>query len=163
MAPRPPCAQRPARRLDPPAYAPSPERRLPPSFPWLRLLAGVCLLPLAAWGAGALWFQFPGGAARGVAVAAWAALHLWLLGLLIVGRPLRAGRRWWAGWALALVALLVWWHTLRPSNDRDWADEVSRMPQGTVQGDHVRLRTCATSTGAATPTTTPAGTPATTT
>ena len=44
------------------------------------------------------------------------------------------------GWALALVALLVWWHTLRPSNDRDWADEVSRMPQGTVQGDHVRLR-----------------------
>ena len=63
MAPRPPCAQRPARRLDPPAYAPSPERRLPPSFPWLRLLAGVCLLPLAAWGAGALWFQFPGGAA----------------------------------------------------------------------------------------------------
>ena len=74
-----------------------------------------------------------------MAVAAWAALHLWLLGLLIVGRPLRAGRRWWAGWA-PLVALLVWWHTLRPSNDRDWADEVSRMPQGTVQGDHVRLR-----------------------
>lgn len=33
MAPRPPCAQRPARRLDPPAYAPSPKRRLPPSFP----------------------------------------------------------------------------------------------------------------------------------
>ena len=107
----------------------------------MRLLAGVCLPPLAAWGAGALWFQFPGGAAaRGVAVAAWAALHLWLLGLLIAGRPWRAGRRWWAGWALAVVALLVWWHTLRPSNDRDWADEVSRMPRGTVQGDHVRLQ-----------------------
>ena len=75
-----------------------------------------------------------------MAVAAWAALHLWLLGLLIAGRPWRAGRRWWAGWALAVVALLVWWHTLRPSNDRDWADEVSRMPRGTVQGDHVRLQ-----------------------
>jgi hypothetical protein len=42
--------------------------------------------------------------------------------------------------ALAFVALAVWWLSLKPSNDRDWADEVSRPLRGSVQGSRVTLR-----------------------
>ena len=135
-----PSAHHPSRRLDLLAMPHA------PNAVYRRPSPGCACWPASAcrrWPPGAparCGSSFPAARRRGVAVAAWAALHLWLLGLLIAGRPWRAGRRWWAGWALAVVALLVWWHTLRPSNDRDWADEVSRMPRGTVQGDHVRLQ-----------------------
>lgn len=47
-------------------------------------------------------------------------------------------------WTLALLALLAvlaaaWWVSTKPSNDRDWADEVSRTLRGSVQGSLVTL------------------------
>ncbi len=45
-----------------------------------------------------------------------------------------------AALALAFIVLAVWWLSLKPSNDRDWADEVSRPLRGSVQGSRVTLR-----------------------
>jgi len=86
-------------------------------------LALACLVA-GAWGALALWFQFPGGAlARGVAVAAWCVP--WALALRASLTP---GRRWrsLAVFAAGLVLLLGWWTTIQPRQDRAWADDVAQ-------------------------------------
>ncbi|MBB6084502.1 Lnb N-terminal periplasmic domain-containing protein [Castellaniella defragrans] len=44
-----------------------------------------------------------------------------------------------AAFALAFIAGAFWWLSLRPSNDRDWADEVSRPLRGSIQGSVVTL------------------------
>lgn len=101
------------------------------------LLATLLVGSSATWGALALWYQAPGGlAAKIVYVALWAAfstavlIGLWLgqfaLGLL--------------SFAAVLGGLLLWWHRLLPSNDRLWADDVSQMTSGTVDGNRVTLR-----------------------
>ena len=41
--------------------------------------------------------------------------------------------------AAAFLGLLVYWRTIAPSNDRDWAPEVARLPHATVAGDVVTL------------------------
>jgi hypothetical protein len=40
---------------------------------------------------------------------------------------------------IALAVLLIWWHRVLPSNDRPWADDVSEMTSGTVDGSRVVL------------------------
>lgn len=45
-----------------------------------------------------------------------------------------------AALALVFVPLAVWWLSLKPSNDRDWVDEVSRTLRGSVRGSLVTLR-----------------------
>ena len=40
---------------------------------------------------------------------------------------------------LTILPLAAWWLSLRPSNDRDWADEVSRPVRGQVHGSLVTL------------------------
>jgi hypothetical protein len=37
------------------------------------------------------------------------------------------------------AALLWWWQRIKPSNNRDWADDVARLATGVVDGDHVTL------------------------
>ena len=39
----------------------------------------------------------------------------------------------------ACLALLLYWGTIEPSNDRDWAPEVARLPRATVVGDLVTI------------------------
>jgi hypothetical protein len=41
--------------------------------------------------------------------------------------------------ALAVLPLAAWWLSQKPSNDRDWADEVARPVRGHVQGSRVSL------------------------
>ncbi len=45
-----------------------------------------------------------------------------------------------AALAVFFVPLAVWWLSLKPSNDRDWVDEVSRTLRGSVRGSLVTLR-----------------------
>ncbi|MBS0581111.1 MAG: DUF4105 domain-containing protein [Proteobacteria bacterium] len=40
---------------------------------------------------------------------------------------------------LAFAAVQAWWHSLRPSNDRPWADELAQMVHGEVRGNEVIL------------------------
>jgi len=41
--------------------------------------------------------------------------------------------------ALAVLPLAAWWLSQKPSNDRDWADEVARPVRGHIQGSSVSL------------------------
>ena len=90
-----------------------------------------------AWGALALWYQVPVDmpAIRAAVSALWVVLTS-----LALIRGWR--KRRWGGLvlvAIAFVALLAWWSTLQPSNDRDWADDVARTTTGSVQGNIVTL------------------------
>ena len=64
------------------------------------------------------------------------------------------------GFFAAFGILLLWWHHLPPTNDRIWADDVAQMTSGTSTAIASPCRTCAISSGAATPTTRSAGKPA---
>lgn len=44
-----------------------------------------------------------------------------------------------AAYAVALAAVLGWWFSLRPSQDRAWADDVACLLRGEVQGSTVTL------------------------
>ena len=98
------------------------------------LLAPVLLATLA-WGAAALWIDGPsarplaGGLALAFVVAGLGALSL----LRPVGRGLVA-------YGLLFLAVLAWWLSLSPSNDRDWQPEVARLPSATVDGDRLTIR-----------------------
>jgi hypothetical protein len=99
-------------------------------------IAGLIVFFTGAWGALALWFQWPGGlAARWIGSSLWVALVIGLFAMALLRRS------WWpvAGYGLALLLLLGWWTTIRPSNDRIWADDVARLMHGSVEGSMVTL------------------------
>jgi Domain of unknown function (DUF4105) len=101
----------------------------------IRLVTCVAC-PLAIWGCLALWYRAPGGRwLKILAVAAWAVFSVLTLLAVSGTHPAFAS----AAFAAAFGALLLWWHRLVPSNDRDWADDVAQMTSGTVQGSHVVL------------------------
>lgn len=96
------------------------------------LIAGMS----AIWGGFALWYQAPGGhALQALAVAVWSLLSFAMLTALWRGRTTLGI----VGFASAFTVLVIWWHLLRPSNDRIWADDVARVMTGTVEGNRVTL------------------------
>jgi hypothetical protein len=100
------------------------------------ILATAALIGFAGWTAIALWFQAPGGALlRGVFIAGWLIFSLAALVALHRGHGLLA----LLAFALAAGGVLLWWHSLKPSNDRIWADDVARISSGEVQGERATL------------------------
>jgi hypothetical protein len=100
------------------------------------ILASCLMVLLGAWAAAALGFQAPGGSpGRTALVALWTALTLALLVAAWRGHAAAA----LGGFAVAFCAVLLWWHALRPSNERAWADDVARTATGEVHGDSVTL------------------------
>jgi hypothetical protein len=99
------------------------------------LIASLVMAALAAWGAGALWFQLPAGdLPRKLALVVWAVISVAALVCL--------WRRSWPApsvWLVLLVGLMAWWSTIQPSHDRLWADDVARMVTGRVDGSIVTL------------------------
>jgi len=92
--------------------------------------------PLAIWGCLALCYRAPGGRALKIlAAGAWAVFSL--LTLLAASRAHPALAI--AAFGAPFGAVLLWWHRLAPSNDRDWADDVAQMTSGSVQGSRVVL------------------------
>jgi hypothetical protein len=91
---------------------------------------------VSAWSATALWFQAPGSTrARLVLVGLWLLVSL----LALIGL-------WWGhapaallAFGIAYAAVLVWWRTLKPSNQRQWSDDVAQISHGTLQGEAVTL------------------------
>lgn len=101
-----------------------------------RLLTLVALpsgLLAVAWAAAAIWFDGPeapalrAGLALGLVAAAVAAT-------LRLKRPIRG----LTVWAL-FVAVLGWWLSLEPSNDRDWLPDVAQLPRATLEGDRLTI------------------------
>jgi hypothetical protein len=89
---------------------------------------------IAAWGTLALWYKAPRGA-RIVCIALWAAFAAASIGAFWCGYPGTA----LAAFAAAYGLLLIWWHRLRPSNDRPWADDVAQTVGGKIDGSVVTL------------------------
>lgn len=109
---------------------------------WSRILRALALLLLdllliaaVIWGNLALWYQLLGpGCAKAIAAAIWSSL-----GTAAVLLVWRRQQRWRAlvVFVLALISMLLWWSTARPSHDRDWADDVAHLMHAEVNGNHV--------------------------
>ena len=105
---------------------------------WPRFLGLACLGLVVAgatlWGALAIYYSdLPGEPLRlGLA----AAFALGTLGAFLL---LRNRRRTLVGFAVAFAALLPWWISIAPSNQRDWQTEVAVLPYATRDGDLVTL------------------------
>ena len=98
----------------------------------LGALFGLAALGFLGWGALALHFAGPEDLADLLAVA-WVVLGL---AVLILVRPLG---RCILTFIAAAAVLLVWWSTIRPSNDRNWQADVARLPRAEVAGDRLTL------------------------
>ncbi|WEK51256.1 MAG: DUF4105 domain-containing protein [Candidatus Kaistia colombiensis] len=85
----------------------------------------------------AFWYQLPlPQTALKLAIGAWAILALAVLLLEITRRSWIAR----AVYALALVAALLWWTSIKPSFDHEWAPDVAHIVTGTRDGDLVTLQ-----------------------
>jgi hypothetical protein len=100
----------------------------------LRILVAIPVLLVTLWWGLALYFAAPGPAWAHVALAAVYALGT--VALLVWLRPFRLAL---GIWGLALVLILVWWSTIRPSNDRDWQPDVAQLPSAELQGDKLTV------------------------
>jgi len=109
-----------------------------------RISAAMGLIPLVlftiasgAWGALALLYSSPLSETARIVLAA-------IFGIVaLVAAIALAVRRWrWraagAYW-VAFFALLAWFFSLAPSNDRDWQADVATLPYATVAGDIVTM------------------------
>jgi Domain of unknown function (DUF4105) len=99
---------------------------------------GLALIGTGLWGSLALHYSdlAPAWLRDGLA-GAFALLALWAL--VSVGAARRRGPAL-AAFAAWLLLVLLYWRTLQPLNDRDWAPEVARLPRATVAGDLVTFR-----------------------
>lgn len=105
----------------------------------IRGVLAIALLLVTCWGAAALWFQLAPMWAVPLG-AAWCLLG-GAAALVLLRAPDRPhGRRIVGAAALALAALLLWWHTLAPSHQRPWADDVARLLASRIDGDRLELR-----------------------
>lgn len=97
----------------------------------LRSALVIALLVFALWGFLALYYRAPFNEAGRIAAGCVLAVAMTLAALLV-------WRRMWKRSLapLALIPLvLIWWHSLTPSNNRDWALDVSRPAITHVKGD----------------------------
>lgn len=95
----------------------------------LWVVAFFCTL----WALGAIYFDFPVAALRtSAAIGLLAAL---LVGVIWLRRQV---------WKLSLlfaafIIVLVWWLTLKPSNERDWQPDVAQLAWAEISGDDVTV------------------------
>jgi uncharacterized protein DUF4105 len=101
----------------------------------LAVLACLAILLTTVWGSLALHFRAPESMRDPLAAA------FGLLGVCAIGSlaTRRAQRIWLGGFTAAFVALLVWWGTIEPRNDRDWQTDVAVLPWAEVDGDRVTM------------------------
>jgi Domain of unknown function (DUF4105) len=102
----------------------------------IALLESLLIAVPAIWAGMALWYQAPGTRLKNSLMILWAAFNA---GLLIVLWQGSAGLAL-ASFALAFAILLIWWRRIRPTNQRDWADDVAQITRGTIEGPLVTLR-----------------------
>ncbi|MCO5063493.1 MAG: DUF4105 domain-containing protein [Rhizobiaceae bacterium] len=99
-------------------------------------IAAIVVLLLTAWGCLAFWYRLPLPLAGKLA----AILFLALLGAAAL-LGLFTKWRWRASglFAAAMAGILVWWGTIQPQAEGDWATDVSRQVTGEVEGNILTL------------------------
>ncbi|MBZ9937068.1 DUF4105 domain-containing protein [Mesorhizobium sp. BR1-1-16] len=102
-----------------------------------RLLFALVILLTGGWVALAFWFQLPfGQQAVVIAIVIWAIFVV----AIVLNEIVKPTWRSRIVYGLAFLAVLGWWSTIRPSNDRDWADAVEHGVTGTVAGNIATLQ-----------------------
>jgi hypothetical protein len=109
--------------------------RLASTIVWI-CLSALVIAPSTAWAALALWFRLP---APEWAKAAAAGVFVILAFATVLALFTR--RRWVALWVFALVfgGIVVWWGSIKPPADGDWAPDVARQTTGMLDGDILTL------------------------
>jgi hypothetical protein len=102
----------------------------------LGLVALFVVAPISAWAALALWFRLPAPEAARVLAAG-----LFVLLGLVTAAALFSRRRRPAiiAFALAFGGLLIWWGSIKPPANGDWAPDVARQTTGALDGDILTL------------------------
>ena len=102
-----------------------------------RWLGAIAVLAFTVWGALALALVGPGGdKGRLVLAVLYGVAGLVAVGALVLHRGLRFAL---PVFAVALVAIGLWWSSIKPSNERDWQPEVARLAYATIDGDLVTV------------------------
>jgi hypothetical protein len=96
----------------------------------------VVVLISTVWANLAILYQLPGFAA--IRVGACLVFDVVALGA-VTGLVLRRYRRAVLVYAAVYAGLLVWWVSIHPSNDRDWATAVAHGVTGSVNGDQLTV------------------------
>ncbi len=94
------------------------------------------LVIFAAWGALALYYRAPLPEAGRIAAGGIFVSAMLAAAILVC-------RRKWRRSLVPLVlvpVLLIWWHSLQPSNNRDWAPDVAHPAVGQITGDLLVMR-----------------------
>lgn len=103
----------------------------------LRVVAALLLTGFAAWSELAILFHAPVPATPRLVVATVVALLFLLTALTVL---IRRGLKWTFPAAFLVAAvLIVWWGSIKPSQDRDWQPDVSRRSVMTVRGDDLEV------------------------
>ena len=99
-------------------------------------LAGLALLiaGMAAWATLAIYYSDLSGEPLRIGLAAAFALGTLAAFLFLPNR-----RRTLLAFGAAFAAVLLWWMSIEPSNERDWQAEVAVLPYATRDGDLVTL------------------------
>lgn len=99
-------------------------------------LVSLLLLLSMAWGVCAIWYQFPDTTwLRIGGIVIWSSVLITALFLFWFGQHTYS----LCLWLVAMVVILGWWSSLRPSNDRIWADDVAQQLHGEINGDIATL------------------------
>jgi hypothetical protein len=101
----------------------------------LIVILALPLLVVTGWAALVLLYAGPGE-------AAWVRPSLaavYALGSLAALLWLRPFWRALGVWSIALLAVVIWWSSLRPSNDLDWQPDVAELASFEVHGDELTI------------------------
>lgn len=106
----------------------------------LRMIVIVALIVLivlaTAWACLALWYRLPAQEIpRGIGAVLFGLLGL--VTLIALFRPQR--RKAIVLYAAAFALVCVWWNTIKPESDANWAQDVARQVTGTVDGEVLTL------------------------
>lgn len=97
------------------------------------LLFAIVGIIAAAWAFGAVWFDGPLGAGNKIAAAVLA------IAFVIVLFFVRPFWRKLGCFAVLFAGVLMWWLTIKPTQDSDWQTDVAQKAWADIQGDEVTL------------------------